>query len=166
MKMLLKVLVWILVLVVISIFIDTLQAKVFNNSPFIKITKNENGLIVDKGVLVNTYIVDGEKTTLFIWEEFSKENSKNNAGSPYSDDQLETMALDYFMKNGSDLLSRDNYTVGISEDVPDLYQDEGLVVIEIRHVNNGNNTLDARYYINIYTGKGFDDLNNDIILAK
>lgn len=164
--MFLKVLVWILVLVVISIFIDTLQAKVFNNSPFIKITKNENGLIVDKGVLVNTYIVDGEKTTLFIWEEFSKENSKNNAGSPYSDDQLETMALDYFMKNGSDLLSRDNYTVGISEDVPDLYQDEGLVVIEIRHVNNGNNTLDARYYINIYTGKGFDDLNNDIILAK
>lgn len=92
MKMFLKVLVWILVLVVISIFIDTLQAKVFNNSPFIKITKNENGLIVDKGVLVNTYIVDGEKTTLFIWEEFSKENSKNNAGSPYSDDQLETMA--------------------------------------------------------------------------
>ncbi len=153
-------------MLVIFIFVDTLQAKIFNNSPFIKITKNEDGLVVDKGVLVDAYIVNGEKTTLFIWEEFSKGNSKNNDGSPYSNNELETMALDYFMKNGSDLLSRDNYTVGISEDVPDLYQDEGLVVIEIRHVNNGNNTLDARYYINIYTGKGFDDLNNDIILAK
>ena len=41
-----------------------------------------------------------------------------------------------------------------------------MVVIEIRHINNGNNTLDARYYINIYTASGIDDLNNSINLLK
>ena len=39
-----------------------------------------------------------------------------------------------------------------------------MVVIEIRHINNGNNTLDARYYIDINTAKGFDDSDNPIDL--
>lgn len=58
-------------------------------------------------------------------------------------------------------MAKDEYHVGIGEDV----FNKDMVVIEIRHVNNGmNNTLDARYYINPYTAKGFDDSRNDINL--
>ena len=58
-----------------------------------------------------------------------------------------------------------NIVLEYSEEVPDIYQGQNLVVIEIRHINQGNNTLDARYYINIYTAKGFDDSNNIIDLT-
>lgn len=75
------------------------------------------------------------------------------------------MALEYFFKTGDVFLPKEEYHVGISDDVISKYQNQNMVVIEIRHINdNVNNTLDARYFINIYTAKGYDDLDNDIDL--
>lgn len=93
------------------------------------------------------------------------EVTKNNKKS-FSYAELSNMALEYFFKTTSteslpENVAKDEYHVGIEEDV----FNKDMVVIEIRHVNNGmNNTLDARYYINPYTAKGFDDSRNDIDL--
>lgn len=93
------------------------------------------------------------------------EVTKNNKKS-FSYEELSNMALEYFFKTAPteslpENVAKDEYHVGIEEDV----FNKDMEVIEIRHVNNGmNNTLDARYYINIYTAKGFDDSGNEIDL--
>lgn len=90
----------------------------------------------------------------------TKDNKKS-----FSYDDLGNMALEYFFKNTTNLLPKEEYHVGIGENVISKYQNKDMVVIEIRHINNdSNNTLDARYYINIYTAKGFDDSKNEINL--
>lgn len=91
-------------------------------------------------------------------------NVKQNSPKRFADEELRNMALEYFFENSTDLLPKEEYQVGIGNDVIPKYQNQDMVVIEIRHINNMNNTLDARYYINIYTGRGFDDLENKINL--
>ena len=91
-------------------------------------------------------------------------DNNENEDVSFTDDDLNAMALDYFLNNTENSLARDEYSVGISRDVPEIYQNKNMVVIEIRHINNGNNTLDARYYIDINTAKGFDDSDNPIDL--
>lgn len=83
---------------------------------------------------------------------------------PFSYEELSNMALEYFYKNGTNLLSKNEYSVGVSEDVIPKYQNQNMVVIEIRHINGSINTLDARYFINIYTAKGFDMDESEIDL--
>lgn len=88
----------------------------------------------------------------------------------FSYEELSNMALEYFFKTAPveslpENVSKDEYHVGISEDVIDEYVNQDMVVIEIRHINNDiNNTLDARYFINIFTAKGFDDSENEVNL--
>lgn len=173
MKKVIKFLVILLTIVIVVIIVDTAQAKILNNKALIS-TKvlNDGGVYseVNHGILVDTYTLnDGTTKTIFKWEELNieepaEENNEDEEQTPYSDDELSNMALDYFLNNNEDTLDRYEYSVGISEDVPDMYKDENMVVIEIRHINNGNNTLDARYYINIYTGIGVDDQDNEINL--
>lgn len=92
-------------------------------------------------------------------------NVKQNRPRPFSNEELGNMALEYFFKNGDIFLPKEEYHVGIDNKVIPKYQNQDMVIIEIRHINNNiNNTLDARYYINIYTAKGFDDLENEIDL--
>lgn len=95
-------------------------------------------------------------------------NVKQNKPKSFSEEELEEMALEYFFKNGDDVfLPKEEYHVGIDNKVIPKYQNQDMVVIEIRHINNNiNNTLDARYYINIYTAKGYDDLEKEIDLNK
>ena len=54
------------------IVLDTLQAKIFDNSPIFKIRENyDKGLIdyIDRGLLVNHYkYVNGNEMTIFFWE--------------------------------------------------------------------------------------------------
>ncbi len=54
------------------IAIDTIQAKVFNNSPLLKIRDNLDGGnidYIDKGLLVTHYkYTDGDEMTIFVWE--------------------------------------------------------------------------------------------------
>ncbi len=89
---------------------------------------------------------------------------KENDNREFSREELSEMALDYFMQNNTHLLDRKDYSVGISDEVIPKYQNKDMVVIEIRHINGSINALDARYYINVYTAKGFDDLENEINL--
>ncbi len=93
------------------------------------------------------------------------ENHEKNEDS-FSYEELSEMALEYFYENGSNLLSKEEYSVGVSSDVIPKYQNQNMVVVEIRHINGSINTLDARYYINIYTAKGFDMDENEIDLNK
>lgn len=95
---------------------------------------------------------------------------KDNKES-FSYEKLGNMALEYFFKIAptdslAENVSKEEYHVGISDNVIEEYQNQDMVVIEIRHINNNiNNTLDARYYINIYTAKGFDNSKNEIDLS-
>lgn len=94
---------------------------------------------------------------------------KDNKES-FSYEELSDMALEYFFETSEEWewaenVSKEEYHVGIGTNVIEEYQNQDMVVIEIRHINNNiNNTLDARYYINIYTAKGFDDSRNEINL--
>ncbi len=60
---------------IVIVLIDTLQAKIFDNSPFLKITENYNDgnvLKKDKGIFVYTYVFqNGEKVTVYRWEKYS-----------------------------------------------------------------------------------------------
>lgn len=88
MKKSIKIILIILVFLISALLIDTLQAKLFNNRPIFKITKDyneENVYQKDKGIFVYTYIYkDGSKKTVFKWEKYAPllkkvdSNNKNN----------------------------------------------------------------------------------------
>ena len=75
MKKGIKIFLIIFVILVIAILVDTIQAKVFDNRPLIKITENYNGGNVyqkDNGIFVYTYVfTNGEKVTVFRWEKYA-----------------------------------------------------------------------------------------------
>lgn len=95
-----------------------------------------------------------------------KKDIEQNNNEVLSYSELSNLALDYFMNNNSYLLDRKEYNVGISEDVIPKYQNKDMVVIEIRHLNGPISALDARYYINIYTASGYDDMEKKIDLKN
>ena len=75
MKKGIKIFLIIFVILVIAILVDTIQAKVFDNRPLIKITESYNGGNVyqkDNGIFVYTYVfTNGEKVTVFRWEKYA-----------------------------------------------------------------------------------------------
>ena len=75
MKKGLKITLIVLGVLLLIIVVDTLQAKIFDNSPLIKVTENYNGgnvLKKDKGIFVYTYFLKkGEKVTVYKWEKYS-----------------------------------------------------------------------------------------------
>ena len=76
-----KVFLIILSILIFIILIDTLQAKVFDNRPFLKITENYkdgNVLKKDKGIFVYTYVfTNNEKVTVYRWEKYSSPEDVN-----------------------------------------------------------------------------------------
>lgn len=117
-----------------------------------------------------TYHEDGLKIEILGKEIFNNIKAKLiEKDPPFSEEKLGNMALEYFFKTTPEWTldpnaSKDEYHIGMAYDI-EKYQKQDMVVIEIRHIhNNINNTLDARYYINIYTAKGFDDSGNEIDL--
>ncbi len=70
-----KIFLVILIILIITILVDTAQSKFFDNRPFIKITEDYNDGNVyqkDKGIFVYTYnFSDGEKVTVFRWEKYA-----------------------------------------------------------------------------------------------
>lgn len=75
-----------LILIVLGILIgvivlDTLQAKIFDNSPLIKIRKDFNdsyGQYIDKGIFVNYYHCNNEKVTTWKKTKFACSIEKTN----------------------------------------------------------------------------------------
>lgn len=72
MKKGLKITLIIIGIVIATIICDTTQAKLFNNTPIIKIVEDYNGgTLYQKhiGLLVDTYVkTDGTKVTVFKWD--------------------------------------------------------------------------------------------------
>lgn len=77
-----KILIIVLGVLIGVVLIDSFQAKVFNNKPILRLTKDVNGGYLNKkniGVLVDNYVCnDGEVKTVFKWEKYSciKEEEK------------------------------------------------------------------------------------------
>ena len=71
----LKIFLIIFAILLITILVDTIQARAFDNRPLIKIRYNLDGGnvdFVDKGIFVYTYVfTNGEKVTVFRWEKYS-----------------------------------------------------------------------------------------------
>ena len=67
-----KTILIILISIIGIILIDTIQAKIFNNKPILKIVENYNGgNLYQKniGIIVDNYIyTDGNSKTFFKWE--------------------------------------------------------------------------------------------------
>ena len=70
-----KIFLIVILVVLVFVLIDSVQAKAFNNRPILKLVENYNGGNLyqkDKGVLVYTYIyTDGTQKTVFRWEKYS-----------------------------------------------------------------------------------------------
>lgn len=84
----------------IFLIIDTLQSKLLNNSPFIKITKNIDGSTLDKldvGILTKTYYCVDTKKTIFRWEEYTCPNTINNTDDSPTASKI---SWDEITKNG------------------------------------------------------------------
>lgn len=76
-----KTILIILSLLIGIIIIDTLQAKIYNNRPLIKITEyydSGNLLKKDKGLFVYTYVFQKDKkVTVYKWEKYSPPEEAN-----------------------------------------------------------------------------------------
>ena len=75
MKKGIKIFLIIFVILVIVVLVDTMQAKIFDNRPLIKIRYNRDGGnvdYIDKGIFVYTYVfTNGEKVTVYRWEKYA-----------------------------------------------------------------------------------------------
>lgn len=98
MKKVRKIIFLVFIILIGVIVLDTLQAKVFDNRPLIKITEDYNGLNVlkrDKGIFVYTYIfLNGEKVTVYRWTKYepplelqTSNTTNNNQGK--EEDRME-----------------------------------------------------------------------------
>ena len=99
--------IFLIIIAVIAIFIvaDTIQAKIFDNSPLIKMRNNYDGGnvdYVDKGMFVYTYVfTNGEKVTVYRWEkyypplEISEENNDTENENSSNCKKLEDVESDY-----------------------------------------------------------------------
>ena len=81
MKIVFKILLIVIVFILAFFTIDIIQARVFDNSPLIKITKNMDGGNLDQldvGVFTRTYYcLDGTQKTIFKWEEYTCSEENN-----------------------------------------------------------------------------------------
>jgi hypothetical protein len=70
-----KIFLIVILVVLVFVLIDSVQAKAFNNRPILKLVENYNGGNLyqkDKGIFVYTYIyTDGTQKTVFRWEKYS-----------------------------------------------------------------------------------------------
>lgn len=69
MKKSLKIILILIIIILGLIIIDTIQAKIFKNSPIISFKEqlNDNSSYVDKGILVNTYYCVKEKDIVTVY---------------------------------------------------------------------------------------------------
>lgn len=94
---------------------DTFQAKIFNNSPFLKVVENYkegNILRKDKGILVEAYVFkDGEKVTAYKWEK----NFLSVSVEPQKDEDFEKKSEEMLMENINVILNNQKYNVALED---------------------------------------------------
>ena len=103
MKKVIKIFLIVFFVIVIVVLADTIQAKVFNNRPLLKITENcnyGNAYKKDNGIFVFTYIFSDEtKKTVFKWEKYAPPIDNNNINSNSVDDINNKNEVDEIMEN-------------------------------------------------------------------
>ena len=113
MKRTIKIIIIILAIIIGIIIIDTIQAKVLDSSPFIKITEDYNKgnvLKKEKGILVYTYVFqNNQKVTAFKWGKYAppldEQLDLNKEGN-----EMETMSIT-LNKQKYDVVLEDNASV-------------------------------------------------------
>ncbi len=109
MKRTIKIIIIFLIIIIGIIIIDTIQAKVLDSSPFIKITENYNKGIVlkkEKGILVYTYVFQNDqKVTVFKWKKYA----------PPLDEQLDLNKEGNEMETMSITLNKQKYAVALED---------------------------------------------------
>lgn len=92
MKKNLKITLIVLIVLVGLVVLDTLQAKILNNSPLLKIRKNLNGdstYYIDKGLLVNHYhCTNEEEKTLLKDVKYTCPENKNDGFDNKQDEKI------------------------------------------------------------------------------
>ena len=116
------------------IALDTLQAKIFDNSPLLKIRDNLDGGTldyIDKGMFVNHYhCKNNEDVTTWKGVKFAcsiKEDSNSNVPSKKELEEINNKIIDYFMSSNKDY---DNYSFN--------YVDITNNVVVVGLLNNSN----------------------------
>ena len=143
MKKSLKITLIVLGVLVGIIVFDTLQAIVFDTSPFIKIRKNfKDGYMeyMDKGLLVNHYHCNNnEKVTTWKGVKFAcsiKEDNKEEFDF-YISKQEENNSLSF-----NDYLTFSNRKIYLASNIKDFYVVDGETMILKSFISNYNRTLD------------------------
>ena len=122
MKKSIKVILIFLGILVSIIVIDSLQAKILDNRPFIKVSENYDGGYVlkkDKGILVYTYVfIDGKKVTVYRWEKYAPplkaSETNNNSKDKSNDKSIEKNEENEKMKNDNSInviINSEKYSV-------------------------------------------------------
>ena len=120
MKKVIKVILLISVIFIIAILSDTIQAKIFNNRPIIKISEKYNGGnvdIKDKGIFVYTYnFNDGEKVTVFKWEKYAPPLEEKEDIDLQNEDYAESESIESNMNyNVSVVINGNKYNAILEE---------------------------------------------------
>ena len=104
MKKNLKITLIVLGVLVGVVALDTLQAKIFDNSPIIRIRENlddESSYYIDKGLFVNHYHCNNnEKVTTWKGTKFAcsiKESNISNEESNISNEESNTIGFDFYV---------------------------------------------------------------------
>ncbi len=100
-----KKIIKIIIIILVFLLIDNIQAKIFNNRPVLKIVESYNGGNLyqrDNGILVYTYIfTDETKKTVFKWEKYSppENNNMNDIDRYYKEKEYLNDGIEYWNGN-------------------------------------------------------------------
>ena len=147
MKKSIKIIFIIFAILVIFIIIDTIQAKIFDNNPLIKIRDNCDGGnvdYIDKGIFVDTYVFTyGEKVTVYKWEKYSPPEEKEPVDLVVTSKEENENNLKY--KNLED--------VEIDYDLSQMVEDKCYIVLNTSKIYN-------REDLNGFIVYNLDELDN------
>lgn len=96
-----------IILIILSLVISaTIQSKVFNTTPLLKITKNYNGGSIyqkQKGLLIDTYIcTNGTKKTILKWEKYNCPIQKDIDTTHEELNNINNQIIKYFTSNNTE----------------------------------------------------------------
>lgn len=165
MKKSLKIILISLSVVIMIIVLDTLQAKLWNNSPILKIRENlkggSTGTIdyVDKGILVDTfYYLNGKKITLFKWENrlFSDEKEVN----------ISLGKKEGTFKDFNEYLTLEDRKIYLADNIKEVYVTYGEKVSLREFVLNNKDEFIKILMDNLEYNNGLNDGGTTIYKAK
>ncbi len=143
MKKSLKITLIVLGVLVGIVALDTLQAKIFDNSPLLKIRENLDGGstdYIDKGIFVNHYHCNNnENVTIWIGTKFACSVKESN-----------TKEFDFYLTKPeihndirfNDYFTFENRKIYLARNINQFYVVDGKTMTLKEYISNNNGTLD------------------------